>query len=44
LMYLGFHLPAMASMVSRHLTAADKGRVFGISLAGSHFGYSLAIS
>uniref|UniRef100_A0A914E910 Major facilitator superfamily (MFS) profile domain-containing protein n=1 Tax=Acrobeloides nanus TaxID=290746 RepID=A0A914E910_9BILA len=38
----GFHLPAMASMVSRHLTAADKGRVFGISLAGSHFGSVVA--
>ncbi|VDN36632.1 unnamed protein product [Cylicostephanus goldi] len=33
-----FHIPAMASMVSRHLTAADKGRVFGIILAGSHCG------
>ena len=35
----GFHLPSMASIVGRHLTAADKGRVFGICLAGSHFGY-----
>jgi MFS family permease len=34
----GFHLPSMASIVSRHLTATDKGRVFGICLAGSHFG------
>ncbi|TKR57684.1 hypothetical protein L596_030354 [Steinernema carpocapsae] len=34
----GFHVPSMASIVSRHLTAADKGRVFGVSLAGSHFG------
>ncbi|KAK6048071.1 hypothetical protein COOONC_14424 [Cooperia oncophora] len=33
-----FHIPATASMVSRHLTAADKGRVFGIILAGSHCG------
>ncbi|WKY03121.1 hypothetical protein Q1695_016434 [Nippostrongylus brasiliensis] len=37
-----FHIPSMASMVSRHLTAADKGRVFGIILAGSHFGTVLA--
>ncbi|CAD6188165.1 unnamed protein product [Caenorhabditis auriculariae] len=33
-----FHMPSMASMVSRHLTASDKGRVFGIVLAGSHCG------
>ncbi|VDO69970.1 unnamed protein product [Heligmosomoides polygyrus] len=33
-----FHIPSMASMVSRHLTAADKGRVFGVMLAGSHCG------
>uniref|UniRef100_A0A915ETL7 Flavin-containing monooxygenase n=1 Tax=Ditylenchus dipsaci TaxID=166011 RepID=A0A915ETL7_9BILA len=33
----GFHLPSMASIVSRHLTAGDKGRVFGICLAGSYF-------
>lgn len=32
----------MASMVSRHLTSADKGRVFGVSLAGSHFGSVVA--
>jgi ACS family sodium-dependent inorganic phosphate cotransporter-like MFS transporter 9 len=38
----GFHLPSMASIVSRHLTSADKGRVFGICLAGSHFGSVLA--
>ncbi|CAD5215024.1 unnamed protein product [Bursaphelenchus okinawaensis] len=38
----GFHLPSMASIVSRHLTAADKGRVFGICLAGSHFGSVVA--
>ncbi|KAI1705687.1 major facilitator superfamily domain-containing protein [Ditylenchus destructor] len=38
----GFHLPSMASIVSRHLTAADKGRVFGICLAGSHFGSVIA--
>ncbi|KAI6215466.1 Major facilitator superfamily MFS-1 domain containing protein [Aphelenchoides besseyi] len=38
----GFHLPSMASMVSRHLTATDKGRVFGICLAGSHFGSVVA--
>ncbi|KAI6240052.1 Solute carrier family 17 member 9 [Aphelenchoides fujianensis] len=37
-----FHLPSMASMVSRHLTATDKGRVFGICLAGSHFGSVVA--
>jgi ACS family sodium-dependent inorganic phosphate cotransporter-like MFS transporter 9 len=38
----GFHLPCMASIVARHLTAADKGRVFGICLAGSHFGTVVA--
>ncbi|KAF7636916.1 MFS domain-containing protein [Meloidogyne graminicola] len=38
----GFHLPSMASIVSRHLTASDKGRVFGICLAGSHFGSIIA--
>lgn len=38
----GFHLPCMASIVARHLTAADKGRVFGICLAGSHFGYVIS--
>ncbi|KAK0418568.1 hypothetical protein QR680_013647 [Steinernema hermaphroditum] len=38
----GFHVPSMASIVSRHLTAADKGRVFGVSLAGSHFGNVVA--
>jgi predicted MFS family arabinose efflux permease len=32
----------MASIVSRHLTAIDKGRVFGICLAGSHFGSVIA--
>ncbi|EYC14353.1 hypothetical protein Y032_0041g486 [Ancylostoma ceylanicum] len=37
-----FHIPSMASMVSRHLTAADKGRVFGVILAGSHCGTVLA--
>uniref|UniRef100_A0A915ELH3 Major facilitator superfamily (MFS) profile domain-containing protein n=1 Tax=Ditylenchus dipsaci TaxID=166011 RepID=A0A915ELH3_9BILA len=39
----GFHLPSMASIVSRHLTAGDKGRVFGICLAGSHFGSVIAV-
>jgi ACS family sodium-dependent inorganic phosphate cotransporter-like MFS transporter 9 len=29
-------------MVSRHLTATEKGRVFGISLAGSHVGTVVA--
>lgn len=38
----GFHLPSMASMVSRHLTATDKGRVFGICLGGSHVGSVIA--
>jgi predicted MFS family arabinose efflux permease len=32
----------MASIVSRHLTTTDKGRVFGICLAGSHFGSVVA--
>lgn len=40
--FLGFHLPSMASIVSRHLTTTDKGRVFGICLAGSHFGSVIA--
>uniref|UniRef100_A0A914R1X8 Major facilitator superfamily (MFS) profile domain-containing protein n=1 Tax=Parascaris equorum TaxID=6256 RepID=A0A914R1X8_PAREQ len=39
----GFHLPSMASITSRHLTASDKGRVFGICLAGSHLGYSFLV-
>ena len=34
----GFHMPCLASIVGRHLTSTDKGRVFGVSLAGSHFG------
>lgn len=38
----GFHLPSMASLTSRHLTSLDKGRVFGICLAGSHLGTVLA--
>ncbi|KHN75821.1 Solute carrier family 17 member 9 [Toxocara canis] len=38
----GFHLPSMASLISRHLTASDKGRVFGVCLAGSHFGTVIA--
>ncbi|KAL3098598.1 hypothetical protein niasHT_022834 [Heterodera trifolii] len=38
----GFHLPSMASMISRHLTASEKGRVFGICLAGSHLGTVVA--
>uniref|UniRef100_A0AC35TR20 MFS domain-containing protein n=1 Tax=Rhabditophanes sp. KR3021 TaxID=114890 RepID=A0AC35TR20_9BILA len=38
----GFHLPSMASMVSRHLTTKDKGRVFGVCLAGSHLGSVIA--
>ncbi|VDK54768.1 unnamed protein product [Anisakis simplex] len=38
----GFHLPSMASLTSRHLTASDKGRVFGVCLAGSHFGTVVA--
>ncbi|KAJ1351730.1 hypothetical protein KIN20_007855 [Parelaphostrongylus tenuis] len=37
-----FHIPSMASMIARHLTAADKGRLFGIILAGSHCGTVLA--
>ncbi|VDN01336.1 unnamed protein product [Thelazia callipaeda] len=37
-----FHLPSMASLISRHLTSHDKGRVFGICLAGSHLGTALA--
>ncbi|KJH48329.1 transporter, major facilitator family protein, partial [Dictyocaulus viviparus] len=38
-----FHIPSMASMVARHLSAGtDKGRVFGIILAGSHCGTVLA--
>jgi ACS family sodium-dependent inorganic phosphate cotransporter-like MFS transporter 9 len=32
----------MASIVSKHLTATEKGRVFGICLAGSHFGSVIA--
>lgn len=35
-------MPSMASMVSRHLTSSDKGRVLGICLAGSHFGSVVA--
>ncbi|KAI6177306.1 Major facilitator superfamily MFS-1 domain containing protein [Aphelenchoides bicaudatus] len=38
----GFHSPSLASIVSKHLTATDKGRVFGICLAGSHFGSVVA--
>uniref|UniRef100_A0A914XFV0 Major facilitator superfamily (MFS) profile domain-containing protein n=1 Tax=Plectus sambesii TaxID=2011161 RepID=A0A914XFV0_9BILA len=38
----GFHYPCMASIISRHLTSADKGRVFGICMAGSHAGTVLA--
>ncbi|CAJ0941920.1 unnamed protein product, partial [Mesorhabditis belari] len=38
----GFHVPSMASIVSRHLTTIDKGKVFGFCLAGSHFGTVLA--
>ncbi|CAJ0580691.1 unnamed protein product, partial [Mesorhabditis spiculigera] len=38
----GFHIPSMASIVSRHLTTVDKGKVFGFCLAGSHFGTVLA--
>lgn len=38
----GFHMPCMASMVARHLTSNDKGRVFGFCLAGSHVGTVLA--
>uniref|UniRef100_A0A1I7UF52 MFS domain-containing protein n=1 Tax=Caenorhabditis tropicalis TaxID=1561998 RepID=A0A1I7UF52_9PELO len=37
-----FHIPSLASIVSKHLAAADKGRVFGIVLAGSHWGTVLA--
>lgn len=33
----------MASITSRHLTASDKGRVFGICIAGSHLGYSFVV-
>lgn len=32
----------MASLVSKRLTAAEKGRVFGIVTAGSHAGTVLA--
>lgn len=32
-----FHIPSLASIVSKHLAAADKGRVFGIVLAGMGF-------
>uniref|UniRef100_A0A1I7WUV7 MFS domain-containing protein n=1 Tax=Heterorhabditis bacteriophora TaxID=37862 RepID=A0A1I7WUV7_HETBA len=39
---IAFHIPSIASMVSCHLTAADKGRAFGIILAGSHFGTVIA--
>lgn len=38
----GFHLPSVASITSRHLTSSDKGRVFGVCLAGSHFGTVIA--
>uniref|UniRef100_A0A0M3IRP1 MFS domain-containing protein n=1 Tax=Ascaris lumbricoides TaxID=6252 RepID=A0A0M3IRP1_ASCLU len=38
----GFHLPSTASITSRHLTASDKGRVFGICIAGSHLGTVVA--
>ncbi|KAE9553160.1 hypothetical protein FO519_003639 [Halicephalobus sp. NKZ332] len=38
----GFHVPSMASIVGRHLTSTEKGRVFGLSLAGSHFGTIVA--
>ncbi|CAI4230740.1 unnamed protein product [Auanema sp. JU1783] len=38
----GFHLPSVASLISQHLTSSDKGRVFGIVLAGSHCGTVLA--
>ncbi|CAI5441656.1 unnamed protein product [Caenorhabditis angaria] len=37
-----FHIPSLASIVSKHLAATDKGRVFGIVLAGSHCGTVLA--
>lgn len=37
-----FHIPSLASIVSKHLAANDKGRVFGIVLAGSHWGTVLA--
>ncbi|MFH4978118.1 hypothetical protein AB6A40_004827 [Gnathostoma spinigerum] len=38
----GFHLPCMASITSRHLTSTEKGRIFGICLAGSHLGTAVA--
>uniref|UniRef100_F1L8P4 Solute carrier family 17 member 9 n=1 Tax=Ascaris suum TaxID=6253 RepID=F1L8P4_ASCSU len=38
----GFHLPSTASITSRHLTASDKGRVFGVCIAGSHLGTVVA--
>uniref|UniRef100_A0A0N5BAB0 MFS domain-containing protein n=1 Tax=Strongyloides papillosus TaxID=174720 RepID=A0A0N5BAB0_STREA len=38
----GFHLPCMASMISRHLTLNDKAKVFGFSLGGTHLGTAIA--
>lgn len=38
----GFHMPSLASITSRHLTHSEKGRVFGVCLAGSHFGTVIA--
>uniref|UniRef100_A0A0N5AW75 MFS domain-containing protein n=1 Tax=Syphacia muris TaxID=451379 RepID=A0A0N5AW75_9BILA len=38
----GFHIPSVASIVSQHLTHSEKGKVFGICLAGSHFGTVIA--
>uniref|UniRef100_A0A0N4ZFR9 MFS domain-containing protein n=1 Tax=Parastrongyloides trichosuri TaxID=131310 RepID=A0A0N4ZFR9_PARTI len=38
----GFHLPCMASMISRHLTLTEKSRVFGFTLGGTHLGTVIA--
>ncbi|CAB3405518.1 unnamed protein product [Caenorhabditis bovis] len=40
--FQAFHIPSLASIVAKHLSANDKGRVFGIVLAGSHCGTVLA--
>uniref|UniRef100_A0AAF5D731 MFS domain-containing protein n=1 Tax=Strongyloides stercoralis TaxID=6248 RepID=A0AAF5D731_STRER len=38
----GFHLPCMASMISRHLKLNDKAKVFGFTLGGTHLGTVIA--
>ncbi|CEF68442.1 Solute carrier family 17 member 9 [Strongyloides ratti] len=38
----GFHLPCMASMISRHLKLNDKAKVFGFTLSGTHLGTAIA--